>query len=83
MVGHLFKMLTTTMSDMCLEETINLETNKTHIVSAPLSHVFSEPNIKVKNIETLPLAAKFLVKQLKMVFWRLNLAGYQSGTIKA
>ena len=39
-------------------ETINLDTNKTHIVSAPLSHVFSEPNIKAKNIATLPLAAK-------------------------
>ena len=40
------------------KNTIILETTKTHIVSAPLAHVFLEPNIKSKNIEMLPLAAK-------------------------
>ena len=40
------------------ESTIALETQKTHIVTVPLAHVFLEPNIKSKNIEMLPLAAK-------------------------
>ena len=40
------------------KNTIISETKKTHIVSAPLAHVFLEPNIKSKNIEMLPLAAK-------------------------
>ena len=40
------------------KNTIVSETKKTHIVSAPLAHVFLEPNIKSKNIEMLPLAAK-------------------------
>ena len=40
------------------KNTIISETTKTHIVSAPLAHVFLEPNIKSKNIEMLPLAAK-------------------------
>ena len=29
--------------------TINLETAKTHVISVPLAHVFSEPNIKSNN----------------------------------
>ena len=40
------------------ESTIASETQKTHIVTAPLAHVFMEPNIKSKNIEILPLAAR-------------------------
>ena len=40
------------------KNTIISEKTKTHIVSAPLAHVFLEPNIKSKNIEMLPLAAK-------------------------
>ena len=40
------------------KNTIVSETKKTHTVSAPLAHVFLEPNIKSKNIEMLPLAAK-------------------------
>ena len=55
-------------------ETINLDTNKTHIVSAPLSHVFSEPNIKAKNIATLPLAAKVSGKTVKNGFLEIELA---------
>ena len=34
------------------------ETEKTHTVISPLTHVFIEPNIKSKNIEMLPLAAR-------------------------
>ena len=52
---------------------IDLETNKTHIVSAPLSHVFSEPNIKAKNIETLPLAAKVSAKTVENGFLETEL----------
>ena len=40
------------------ESTIASETQKTHMVTAPLAHVFMEPNIKSKNIEILPLAAR-------------------------
>ena len=40
------------------ESTIASETQKTHIVTAPLAHVFMEPNVKSKNIEILPLAAR-------------------------
>ena len=40
------------------QNTIVPETKKTHIVSAPLANVFLEPNIKSRNIEILPLAAK-------------------------
>ena len=40
------------------QNSIVLETEKTHIVKVPLSHVFLEPNIKSRNIEILPLAAK-------------------------
>ena len=34
------------------------QTEKTHIVIAPLAHVFLEPNVKSRNVEMLPLAAK-------------------------
>ena len=54
-------------------ETINLDTNKTHIVSAPLSHVFSEPNIKAKNIAILPLAAKVSGKTVENGFLEIEL----------
>jgi cell wall-associated NlpC family hydrolase len=40
------------------KNTIVSKTTKTHIVSVPLAHVFLEPNIKSKNVEMLPLAAK-------------------------
>ena len=39
------------------QNSIVLETEKTHIVKVPLSHVFLEPNIKSRNIDILPLAA--------------------------
>ena len=40
------------------QNTIVPETEKTHIVTVPLAHIFLEPNIKSKNVEMLPLAAK-------------------------
>ena len=38
--------------------TVVSETEKTHIITVPLAHVFLEPNIKSRNVEMLPLAAK-------------------------
>ncbi len=40
------------------QNTIIPKTEKTHIVQSPLAHVFLEPNIKSRNVEILPLAAK-------------------------
>ena len=40
------------------QNTIVSEKEKTHIVTVPIAHVFLEPNIKSRNIEILPLAAK-------------------------
>ena len=40
------------------QNTIVSETEKTHIVTVPLAHVFLEPNIKSRNVGMLPLAAK-------------------------
>ena len=57
---------------------VNLETEKTHVVSVPLAHVFSEPNIKSNNIETLPLAAKVLVKRTENGFLETELGWISS-----
>ena len=38
--------------------TVVSETEKTHIITVPLAHVFLEPNIKSRNVEILPLAAR-------------------------
>ena len=40
------------------QNTITSESEKTHTVTVPIAHVFLEPNIKSKNVEMLPLAAK-------------------------
>ena len=40
------------------QNTVVSETEKTHIITVPLAHVFLEPDIKSRNIEILPLAAK-------------------------
>ena len=40
------------------QSAIGKATKKTHTVIAPLAHVFIEPNIKSRNVEMLPLAAK-------------------------
>ena len=55
------------------QNTIVSETKKTHIVSAPLTHVFIEPNIKSRNIEILPLAAKVSGKMIKNGFLETEL----------
>ena len=53
--------------------TLSLETEKTHVVSVPLAHVFSEPNIKAKNIAMLPLAAKVSGKTVENGFLEIEL----------
>ena len=55
------------------QNTIVPETKKTHIVSAPLTHVFLEPNIKSRNIETLPLAARVSGKLVENSFLETEL----------
>ncbi len=55
------------------ESTIAPETQKTHIVTAPLAHVFMEPNIKSKNIEILPLAARVSGEVLENGFLKTEL----------
>ena len=53
--------------------TINLETETSHVVSVPLAHVFSKPNIKSNNIEMLPLGAKVLGKRIENGFLETEL----------
>jgi cell wall-associated NlpC family hydrolase len=48
-------------------------TEKTHIVAVPLAHVFLEPNIKSRNIEILPLAAKVSGQMAKNGFMETEL----------
>ena len=55
------------------QNTIVPETKKTHIVSAPLTHVFLEPNIKSRNIEILPLAATVSGKMVENSFLETEL----------
>ena len=64
------------------QETINLDTNKTHIVSVPLSNVFSEPNIKAKNIATLPLTAKVSGKTVENGFLETELGWIPNQQLK-
>ena len=63
-------------------ETINLDTNKTHIVSAPLSHVFSEPNIKARNIAILPLGSKVSGKIVENGFLETELGWIPNPQLK-
>ena len=53
--------------------TINLETEKSHVVSVTLAHVFSEPNIKSYNREMLPLGAKVLGNRIENGFLETEL----------
>ena len=55
------------------QNTINLETETSHVVSVPLAHVFSEPNIKSYNREMLPLGAKVLGKRIENGFLETDL----------
>ena len=53
--------------------TINLETETSHVVSVTLAHVFSEPNIKSNNIEMLPLGAEVLGEGIENGFLETDL----------
>ena len=53
--------------------TINLETETSHVVSVTIAHVFSEPNIKSYNREMLPLGAKVLGKHIENGFLKTEL----------
>ena len=53
--------------------TINLETETSHVVSVTIAHVFSEPNIKSYNREMLPLGAKVLGKRIENGFLETEL----------
>ena len=61
---------------------ITSETKKTHIVMAPLAHVFLEPNIKSKNIEILPLAAKVYGKMVENGFLETELGWISVSQLK-
>ena len=64
------------------ESTIASETQKTHIVTAPLAHVFMEPNIKSKNIEILPLAARVSGEVLENGFLETELGWISVSQLK-
>ena len=64
------------------QNTIVPETKKTHIVTAPLTHVFLEPNIKSRNIETLPLAARVSGKLVENSFLETELGWISVSQLK-
>ena len=64
------------------QNTIVPETKKTHIVSAPLTHVFLEPNIKSRNIEILPLAAKVSGQMVENGFMETELGWISVAQLK-
>ena len=64
------------------ESTIASETQKTHIVTAPLAHVFMEPNIKSKNIEILPLAARVSGEMIENGFLETELGWISVSQLK-
>ena len=55
------------------QNAIGKATEKTHTVTAPLAHVFIEPNIKSRNVEMLPLAAKVSGKRVENGFLETEL----------
>ena len=55
------------------QNTVVSETEKTHIITVPLAHVFLEPNIKSRNIEMLPLAAIVFGQEVKDGFMETEL----------
>ena len=55
------------------QSAISTEKEKTHTVIVPLAHVFIEPNIKSKNIEMLPLAARVSGKMVESGFLETEL----------
>ena len=62
--------------------TINLETETSHVVSVTIAHVFSEPNIKSYNREMLPLGAKVLGNRIENGFLETELGWISSLHLK-
>ena len=58
------------------------ETEKTHIVSAPLTHVFIEPNVKSRNIDMLPLAARVSGEMIENGFLETELGWISISRLK-
>ena len=55
---------------------------KTHIVTVPLAHVFLEPDIKSRNIEILPLAAKVFGQMVENGFLETELGWISVAQLK-
>ena len=64
------------------QNTIVPKTEKTHIITAPLAHVFLEPNIKSRNIEILPLAAKVYGQMVENGFMKTELGWISTAQLK-
>ena len=64
------------------KNTIVSEKEKTHIVIVPLAYVFLEPNIKSRNIEMLPLAAKVSGEIVKNGFLETELGWMSVSQLK-
>ncbi len=64
------------------QSAIGKATEKTHTVIAPLAHVFIEPNIKSKNIEMLPLAARVSGEMVENGFLETELGWISVSQIK-
>ena len=58
------------------------ETEKTHIVSAPLTHVFIEPNVKSRNVDMLPLAARVSGEMIENGFLETELGWISISQLK-
>jgi cell wall-associated NlpC family hydrolase len=64
------------------QNTIVSEKEKTHIVTVPIAHVFLEPNIKSKNVEMLPLAAKVSGQMVESGFLETELGWISVSQLK-
>ena len=64
------------------QSAIGTEKEKTHTVIAPLAHVFIEPNIKSRNVEMLPLAAKVSGKRVENGFLETELGWISVSQLK-
>ena len=64
------------------QSAIGKATEKTHIVVVPLAHVFLEPDIKSRNIEILPLAAKVSGQMVENGFVETELGWISAAQLK-
>ena len=64
------------------QNTIISKTEKTHIVTVPLAHIFREPNLKSRNIEILPLAAEVSGRMVENGFLETELGWISVSQLK-